>query len=121
MRARQKIRYLDTLWNHKNRIIMIVSAYVFSGINFICSACLLDEKSSKVMIALISVGILLLLMGLVSIFDNRKEMRSKFAVNSVCVMHFAICLFFSFSFSFWWLLAYVGEVLICAFVVKIVK
>lgn len=102
--------------------IIIALSYLESGINLIIAGFNLNKNAEDTHSKhLVVVGVIMLAMVFISILDNRKEMRGKFAVVSSCIAHLAFCGMLTFFYSFWWMCIYVIEVLFCVCIIIITK
>lgn len=99
-------------------LTVILASYFFSGINLILAGCFASSEYSSY---LFIVGALLLVMTLVSVFDDRKEMRTRFYAIVCSTMHLGFCVALSILFSFWWIVVYICEAIFGAVVTIVVK
>lgn len=128
MRYRNKKKYDEKLANRRNtpyikeNTTVIVLSYLLSGINLVFAG----FHSIKVTDApypkyLIFVGITMLLMVPISILDNRRSMRGKFATILGCIMHLVICIMLSLILSFWWLAICICEIMLYFLAIIVVR
>lgn len=88
-----------------NKLITIILAYCFTGINLIVSG-LLNRNDYY----LIGIGIIMLMMIPITIFDKREEMRGTLYTVFMIVLHFIFCFAISLILSsYWWLCIYIKE------------
>lgn len=118
----------DAFANHRNtphlieKTAIILLSYLFSGVNTICTGAYFLKTTGEVFYKyLILFGVVMLIMVPVSILDNRRKMRGKLAAILGGIMHLAICLTLSLAFSFWWIVVYGCEVLLCFLAIIIAK
>lgn len=103
-------------------IRVILMGYFLSGINLVMAGITCATRlDGSLNVKLILLGVIMLLMVPISLWDNRKEMRGRLVSILVCIMHFAICCLLSFVCSFEWLIIYVCEVLLCSFVIIVFR
>jgi len=84
------------LYNNKINIVLL---YIFAAIN-----CIIGDD--------MTLGILFAIVGILCLFDHRKEMNGKLAVFSCYIVHFASSVLLLYIYSMWWLLLYPIELLI---------
>lgn len=97
------------------KTLIIIMAYIFSAFNFLVSGLVFNDKDDIVM------GVVMLFMIPIVILDKRKEMRGSLATALTCIMHFTFCLGISYLHSFWWMTAYLCEIIFCFIIVLISK
>lgn len=97
----------------ENKIVILFS-YLFSGLNFLILGWYASTPDNPAIARVcILIGVVLLWMAPLSFMDNRKEMKGNFATISAAIMHLCYCVVFSIVHSFWWIGAYVCEVVLC--------
>ena len=85
-------------------------AYFLSSINIFISG-VLSGKESGMQIDIL-LGIVLMLMVPISIFDRKRENRGTIATIGACIIHLTFCVMLSCLLSPWWMAVYVGEILL---------
>ena len=121
----EKANFRNTPHLRENTII-IVMGYFFLGFNIVISGILelyvFKTGNTAMGKYNIVMGILFMLcMVPASILDNRKEMRGTSATVSLIVGHIAVCILFSFIWSFWWMAICAGEIVLCVLILYIDK
>lgn len=97
----------------RENILIIFLAYLFSGLNWIVAGCFFDRAVDIARYRYdIFLGAILLVTALVIFFDRRKEMCGMLATVLASILHFIFCIMLSFTFSFWWMVVYVCEVVL---------
>ena len=99
-------------------LTVIFESYFFSSVNLIIAGFFSPSKLSSYFFIL---GAILFIRGLMSIFDDRKGMRTRFYAIAGTTMSFGICVMLAFVLSFWWMLVYVLEAILCLVVTIIIK
>ena len=84
-------------------ILTICSAYGFAGINVIASTFFTSASDYVYDKKAFFLGIVLLCMVPISLFDARKEMRGRFNAIVCCVIYFMLSIWAAYM-SSWWLL-----------------
>lgn len=108
----ETVTYMNTPHLKENTIIIFMS-YLLIGLNFaVAGFCFLQMPELSI------VSIPMIFMAPISITDDRRSMRGTFAVVGSCVVYLASCAILCY-FSYWWILAYVAEAILCAFIVLI--
>lgn len=122
MAAKKRKGSLSISHYQAEKLFVIVSSYVLSGVNFICAGIIAFETDhAELAKYLIFLGAIMLFMGPVSIWDKRKEMRGKFAAAIDGIMHLAFCIMLSYLFSWWWMAVYLIEVVVVFLVILIAR
>lgn len=107
---------------YEKNISVIVTTYFLSGINLIVAGSISSTTlGERYRFELILIGVMMLVMVLISLIDKRKEMRGRLQVIGGYILHFVICCLLSFIHSFWWLVVYVFQILLCFFARIILK
>lgn len=105
-----KIGKLINIYLCKNKI-SIVFLYIFIGINCMFAGWYYND---------VIVGVLFVVVGIICLFDDRKEMNEELSVKLCYSVHFISFLLLLFIYSMWWILVYPIELLMIMILRKIV-
>jgi len=101
-------------------MLFICFCYGFTGINFIIAGMVVGLHS-RYFFSCIIIAITMFSMVLVSLFDERKEMRGKFNAIVCGIMHFCTSIFIAYVHSLWSLLIlYLIEFTVSIIIIRVV-
>ena len=100
----------------RHRLLIICLCYGFCAINFIIPFFVNQNMRTGPELIL---GIVMLCMIPISCYDNRDEMRGKLYMILCCIMHFALAVFVSFLYSWYYMILFFFEALITLSVICI--
>lgn len=93
--------------------VIICLLYFFTGINFIGSGVRKNiGNTDSLGNSLIALGIIMLIVCVISYFDQRKEMRSAFSTLATGIMHLLMAVLISLTDTVWWIAIYLLEIIL---------
>lgn len=103
-------------------LIIIFFSYFFTGLNLLISIKITPEiENYGIYNNCIILGIVMLTMSLISVIDERKEMRSMFATVCTCIIQLAICFVFFLISSYLWMIILVLEIIFEILIILLLK
>ena len=91
------------------RMVIIVSSYTISGVNLIIAGFISNWTRNEIDIIWILLGFTMIMLGVVSIFDNRREMRGNLAVSGVIILSFILGVMLAVLENWLWIIVYMCE------------
>lgn len=107
---------LDSISHLKEKTIIMGASYAFSSINSLISVLVFHRER-----LLIGLSVILVIVTILSVTDNRKQNRDTVAVICSVVVFLAINCFFVFPFSCLWIVVLLSEITFVCLAVWIIS